>query len=187
MRRLSVLLIALVALAWPASSASAQSADGVGWGVTGGVGIAYGTITADATRKMEPTFNGGVFASLPLSERWSFQPEVRYDIRKITISGISTDVTYISVPLLLKNKVWGIYMVQGVALNFLTRADVFDVDFKDVYTSPDVALVIGAGKRFNRVSVEGRWETGFRTFQKDIAVGGVRMRALTAVVSYHIK
>lgn len=187
MRRLSVFLIALVAVASSASAASAQTNEGFGWGVTAGVGIGYGTVTENTTREMEPTLNGGLFASMPLSERWSFQPELKYDVRTINIGNVPTDIAYITVPVLLKNKVWGIYMVQGVSFNFLQKAEIFDVDFKDVYTSPDVALVIGVGKRFDRLSVEGRWETGFRTFQSGIDAGGVRMRALTAVVSYHIK
>lgn len=187
MRRFSAAVLALVCLAVSASSVSAQTTEGFGWGVTGGVGIGYGTITENATRKMEPTLNGGLFASMPLSERWSFQPELKYDVRTITISNVPTDVAYITVPVLLKNKVWGIYMVQGLSFNFLQKAEIFEVDFKDAYTSPDVALVIGVGKRFDRLSVEGRWETGFRTFQSGIDAGGVRMRALTAVVSYHIK
>lgn len=187
MRRFSAFVLACVAVVSSAPVASAQTADGFGWGVTGGVGIGYGTVTENATRKMEPTINAGLFASMPLSERWSFQPEVKYDVRTITISNVPTEVTYITVPVLLKNKVWGIYMVQGVSFNFLQKAEIFDVDFKDAYTSPDVALVIGVGKRFDRLSVEGRWETGFRTFQSGINAGGVRMRALTAVVSYHIK
>lgn len=184
MRTLSAILLVGLAAAWSASPAMAQSAT-KSWGVTAGFGIGYGTITEDSSREMEPTFNAGVFAELPLSERWSFRPELKYDRRTITIGNISTEASFISVPVLLTNKVWGIYFVQGVSLNFLTSAEIFDVDFTDAHASPDVALIVGAGKRFGRLSVEGRWETGFRTFQKDVPVGGTRLRTLTGVVSFH--
>lgn len=183
MRKFYATLLVGLAVAASASPASAQSTKS--WGVMAGLGIGYGTVTEDSTREMEPTFNGGVFAELPLSERWSFRPELKYDRRTINIGNIPTDVSYLSVPLLLTNKVWGIYFAQGVSLNVVTSAEIFDVDFKDAYTSPDIALIVGAGKRFGRLGVEGRWETGFRTFQKDVPVGGTRLRTLTGVVSYH--
>ena len=185
MRRLPAFLFTIVAVAFLASPVSAQTTTGITWGVQGGIGIGYGTISENASRDIEPTFNAGLFANKPLGERFSFQVEAKYDRRTITISEIPTEVTYISVPLLLKNNFRGIYMVQGVAVNFLASASIFDVDFKDAYTSPDFAIIVGAGKRFNRVSVEGRWETGLRTFQDSVEFNGVRLRTLTGVVSYH--
>jgi hypothetical protein len=62
-----------------------------------------------------------------------------------------------------------------------------DVDFKDAHTSPDAAIILGVGKRFNRFSVEGRWETSLRSLQKDLDIGGVRLRSLTGVVSVYLK
>ena len=184
MRTLYAISLVALALASSATPASAQTAT-KSWGVTAGFGIGYGTITETSTREMEPTLNGGVFAELPLSERWSFRPELKYDRRTINIGNIPTEVSLISVPVLVTNNVWGIYFVQGVSFNFLQSAEIFDVDFTDAYTSPDIALIVGGGKRFGRLSVEGRWETGFRTFQKDVPVGGTRLRTLTGVVSYH--
>jgi hypothetical protein len=127
-----------------------------------------------------------VFALVPLSARWSFQPEVKFDHRNITISDVPSLVNYVTVPLLLRNTIGGFYMLQGASINILTSASVFGVDFKDVYTSPDVAIVIGGGKRAGPVSIDGRWESGLRSFQKDVS-SGVHLRTFTATVSYHIK
>lgn len=189
MRRLSWLLFAAVALVTIglASPASAQTA-GNSFGVQIGFGTAYGTVPKDGgTRKMEPTFNVGGVAIMPLSTNWAFQPELKYDKRKITIGGVSTEVGYVSLPLLLRNRFLGVYMVQGVSINTVAHASIFDVDFKDALNSPDVSIVLGVGKRFDRWSLEGRWETGLRTFQKDLELSGVRMRALTAVASVYLK
>ena len=41
------------------------------------------------------------------------------------------------------------------------------------------AIIIGGGKRFGRWSIEGRWETGLRSFQTEIEEGGVRLRTIT--------
>lgn len=186
MRRLPLLcsLIVLVGLAAPAS---AQTAAEKNFGITGGFGLGYGTVPEGSDRKMEPTFNIGGVAVMPFSENWAFQPELKFDRRKITIGGVTTNVSYVSVPVLLRNKFLGIYMVQGVSLNNVVSASIFDVDFKDAITTPDVAIVLGVGKRFERWSLEGRWESGLRTFQKDIDSGGVRMRSLTAVATVYLK
>lgn len=187
MRRLPVALFMFTAAFAVAAPAVAQTNEGPSWGVQAGVGIGYGTIPEGSTREVEPTFNGGVFAVLPFSSRFSFQPELKYDSRTITVNGIPTEVGYISVPLLLRNDFLGIYLTQGVALNMVARASIFDVDFKDAINSPDIAILLGVGKRFDRVSVEGRWETGLRSFQKDIDATGVRLRTLTGVVSIYFK
>jgi hypothetical protein len=189
MRRGTLALVAILVAVWSATPASAQTMRGTNWGVTGGFGIGYGTVPEGTTRDMEPALNLGVFAVVPLNESWSFQPELKYDKRTINTGEIPHEIDYLSVPILFRNKFLGIYMVQGLAVNFVTRASIFDVDFKEATTSPDFAIIIGAGKRFDRWSLEGRWETGYRSVQKDLPgdLGGVRARSLTAVVSVYLK
>ena len=185
MGKRALVLCTFLAVAFAAAPASAQTPETKSWGVTAGVGIGYGTVPEGTTRDMEPTFNGGVFAVLPFSDNWSFQPELRLDKRTINTGEIPTEITYLNVPLLLRNKFFGLYMVQGVSINTVLSASIFDVDFKDAMTSSDVAIILGVGKRFDRWSVEGRWETGLREIQKDLDLSGVRARALTGVVSFY--
>ena len=185
MGKRALALFSILAAVLAAAPASAQTPDAKGWGVTAGLGIGYGTVPEGTTRDMEPTFNGGVFAVLPFSDNWSFQPELRLERRTINTGEIPTDITYLNVPLLLRNKFFGIYMVQGVSINTVMSGSIFDVDFKDALNTPDVAIIIGAGKKFDRWSVEGRWETGLRELQKDLDLSGVRARALTGVVSIY--
>jgi hypothetical protein len=118
--------------------------------------IPRGPVPDGTDRKVGATFNGGLVAALPFSDNWAFQPELRYDKRKITTGGITTDVSYISVPVLLRNQFLGIYMVQGVSINAVASASIFDVDFKDAIQSPDFGIVIGVGKRFGRWSLKAR-------------------------------
>lgn len=187
MRKLPWVLLAILIIGL-ASPAAAQTPDSKSIGVSAGVGIGYGTVPKESgDRQMEAAFNGGVVGILPISTNWSFQPELRFDKRKITIGGVSTDVSYVTIPVLLRNKFLGIYMVQGVSINTVASASIFDVDFKDALNSPDVAIVLGVGKRSDKFSLEGRFETGLRNFQKDVSLGGVRMRALTAVVTVFLK
>ena len=186
MARRTLVLFTVLAALCTATTASAQTR---AWsaGVTGGVGISYGTVPEGTTRDMEPTFNVGVFGLWPLSENWAFQPELKFDKRTINTGEIPTDITYLSVPLLFRNKFLGVYMVQGVTVNTVLDASIFDVDFGDAINSPDVAVIIGFGKRFERWSLEGRWETGLRELQKELQLDGVRARSLTAVVSVYLK
>jgi len=186
MRRISSLLAAAIAVTAFATPAAAQSTDNPSWGVVAGIGLGYGTVDKNSSREMKATVNGGLFADLPISARWGFRPEIKFDHRDISIGNVPTQLNYISVPLLFRNNIKGLYMVQGVSINTIASASIFDVDFKSIYNSPDIALVIGAGKRTNRIGIDVRWESGFRTFQKNIS-SGVRMRAITANVSYHFK
>jgi hypothetical protein len=186
MRRLPVLCLAILTLCG-AAPAFAQTTATKNVGVTAGLGIGYGAVPEGTSRDMEPTFNIGAVAVLPFSENWAFQPELKFDRRKITVGDIPTEVSYLSLPIMLRSKFRGIYMVQGLSINTVISASIFDQNFKDAITSPDVALVIGAGKRFDRWSLEGRWETGFRSFQKDIAFTGVKLRSLTAVATVYLK
>lgn len=161
MRRLTWLVCAILTVGM-AVPAFAQTTAGKNVGISVGAGIGYGTVPDGTDRKIEGAFNGGLVAVLPLSENWAFQPELRYDKRKVTTGGITTEVSYVTLPVLLRNKFLGIYMVQGVSFNAAASASIFDVDFKDAIQSPDVSIVLGVGKRFERWSLEARWETGLR-------------------------
>jgi hypothetical protein len=179
-------MFAFVITALSAIPALAQPSD-VTWGVQGGGGIGYGTVTEGTTREMKPAYNVGVFAVTPFIGGFKFQPEVKWDHRDITIGGIATKVDYLSVPLLLRTNFLGIFMTQGVALNFVERATVFDVDFKSALTSPDMAIILGVGKRVGNVAVSGRWDSALRSFQGGINAGGVHARAITGVVSVFLR
>ncbi|MGE3402389.1 MAG: outer membrane beta-barrel protein [Vicinamibacterales bacterium] len=190
MRVLQIAALALLVTVASAMPARAQSfPDEFTWGVQGGLGMGYGTVPPDSgtTREMGSPFAGGIFAAIPIGGGFRFQPEFKFDHREVTIGGITTKANYLSVPLLFRNDFLGIFMTQGVSLNFLRSATVLDNDFKDAYTSLDYGIIMGLGKTVGRVSLEGRWDTGLRSFQKDIGVGGVRHRALTGVVSVHLK
>jgi len=169
-----------------ASPASAQTA-GKSFGLTAGFGTAYGTVPNGHSRKMEPTTNGGVMAIMPMSENWAFQPELKWDHRKLTTGGVSINMNYLDVAVLFRNKFHGVYMVQGASINTIVSASIFDVDFKKAIQSPDVGIILGAGKRFEKWSLEGRWETGLRTVQKDLAFSGVHHRSITAVGTWYLK
>lgn len=189
MRRLVLLAATAGVLAVPVTPALAQYPDdGVAWGVQGAVGTNYATVPPDSgtTRGWETTYNVGVFAVTPFIGSFKFQPEIKWDHRDVTVGGITTKMDYLSVPLLFRSSFLGIFMTQGVAINVPMRVTIFDIDFKSAYTSPDVAIILGVGKKVGRVSVEGRWDTGFRSLQKDIGAGGTRHRAITGVVSYQL-
>ncbi len=189
MRRLLLPVLAAVVLAASVTPAQAQLSDsGLAWGVQGSIGTNYATVPPDSgtTRKWETNYTVGLFAVTPFIGSFKFQPEVKWDHRDVTVGGITTKMDYLSVPLLFRSSFLGIFMTQGIAINVPMKVSIFDIDFKSAYTNPDVAIILGVGKRVGRVSIEGRWDTGFRSMQKDIGAGGTRHRAITGVVSYQI-
>lgn len=88
-------------------------------------GVNFATITGDDIDDLDSrtSFNVGLFMELPLSERFSFQPEVLYSGQGFTMVTIDQDnpfdtdenveyqLSYIQVPLLAK-----IYLVEGLSI-----------------------------------------------------------------------
>ena len=120
MRRLLLPVVTAVVLAVSVTPARAQYADdGIAWGVQGSVGTNYATIPPDSgtTRKWETNYTVGMFAVTPFLGGFRFQPEIKWDHRNVTIGGITTNMDYLSVPLLFRSSFLGIFMTQGFAIN----------------------------------------------------------------------
>ena len=161
-------------------------------GVKGGVNSTK--ITGDDINdvKSRTSFNVGLLAEIPITQRLSLQPEVMYsgqgfDVEEIdqdnmfdTDENIEYQLDYIQVPLLLKA-----YLVKGLSieagpqfgfkiheeLDFQPNNDGGDIEINedDSYVKDfDTGLVLGAGYKFdNGFFVNGRYNMGLTNIFED--------------------
>jgi hypothetical protein len=96
---------------------------------------------------------------------------------------------YFEIPVLAKLKLFkGIYMLEGIAFGFpvsakVTHATGDDTDIKSSITSPDIGLVIAGGVPVApKVSVEFRYEGGFKKVSNVATADTQRLRSLSGII-----
>ncbi|PIB31727.1 hypothetical protein BFP78_07575 [Gaetbulibacter sp. 5U11] len=161
-------------------------------GIKGGLNSA--TISGDDFGDLDSrtSFNAGLVAEIPLTERLSFQPEVLYsgqgfDVREIdqdnivdTDENIEYQLDYIQVPLLLKA-----YIVKGLSVeagpqfgfkiheefDYQPNSDGGDIgiDSDDSYVKDfDTSIALGAAYKFdNGFFLSGRYNLGVTDIFED--------------------
>lgn len=161
-------------------------------GVKGGVNSTK--ITGDDIDdvKSRTSFNVGLLAEIPITERFSLQPEVMYsgqgfDVKEIdqdnifdTNENIEYQLDYIQVPVLLKA-----YLVKGLSieagpqfgfkiheeLDFQPNNDGGDIEINEDESNVkdfDTGLVLGAAYKFdNGFFVNGRYNMGLTNIFED--------------------
>ena len=175
----SVLLIAIAILGM-GSSASAQ--EYWNFGIKGGLN--FSTITGDyfESPKTRTGLNFGVLAEIPVSDKFSIQPEVLYSAQGYDFASIDEDnifdnddnieyqVDYISVPVLAEFYVLdGLSIQAGPSFNFKVneeldyqpRNDAGDIN-KDRFDSFGLNGVVGLEYKLNSgLFFDGRYNYGF--------------------------
>lgn len=157
-------------------------------------GVNFANIVGDDIDDLDSrtSFNVGLFMEIPLSERFSFQPELLYSGQGFTImtndqdnvfdtdENIEYQLSYIQVPLLAK-----IYLVEGLSIEagpqfgFKINEEIDTeptgdggdtvIDPDDSYIKDfDTSLALGAGYKFNNgFFVNARYTYGLTNIFKD--------------------
>ncbi|MDN3492116.1 porin family protein [Winogradskyella bathintestinalis] len=157
-------------------------------------GVNFSKLTGDDFNEVDSrtSFNAGLVAEIPISERFSFQPEVFYsgqgfDIQEIdqdnvfdTDQNVEYQLDYIQVPLLLK-----VYLVQGLSVEagpqfgFKIHEEFdsepnsdggdFEIDEDDSYVKDfDTSLAFGTSYKFNSgFFLSARYTMGLTSIFKD--------------------
>jgi hypothetical protein len=180
-------LLALAAVVMSVGAAQAQT-DTPKFGVFGGFNHSYFATTegGEAPAKQGGLF--GAFAVIRRDKAIKIQPEVQLSQRRVQVIYAGTETTYSTMYVNLAlnvrmNLFKGIYSTQGPQFSFPVRARLqvpgASADIKDNIAS-DFSLIVGVGKQFGRIGVEGRWDAGFKRVEK-IPLGGFikRNRAIT--------
>lgn len=149
----------------------------------------FATSPSGETKAKQGLLLGGL-AVLRRDKYFQIQPEVQFSQRRVGVTYAGTDTTYsttyVNLSLLLRTKLFkGLYTTQGPQFSIPVRASLKvpggTADVKD-NIAKDISLVIGIGRQFGRIGIEGRWDSGLKRVE-EIPLGGFvkRNRAITVM------
>lgn len=131
-------------------------------------GVNFASIRGDNTDDISgrTSFAGGLYAELPMSGEFTFQPELLYSGQGAEFTGIEGDETfkldYLNVPLMFKYYVSEGFNVQaGPQIGFLLSAKADEVNTYDFMTNIDFGLNFGLGYKLESgINIEARYNLG---------------------------
>jgi outer membrane protein with beta-barrel domain len=174
-------LLAIVAIAFSATTQAQTTSFGLKAGMTGS-NMKMSSSGFTISLKTKIGFYAGAFAEVGVSEKFAVQPELFYSSMgakmKLSDSGQNFSATenlgYISLPILAKYKTDGFSIFLGPQISYLLSAKSKDsesnssVDDKDEYKPIEIAGVIGAGYTFtNNLGIDARYQVGLSNLVKD--------------------
>ena len=163
MKKLFITMFAILAL----TSISAQE---VLFGAKAGVNFA--SITGEDTDDLDgiTAFHFGAVVEIPVSEKFSIQPELLYSAQgaKFSEDGMDIDLklNYINVPVLAKFYVADGFSIEagpqfGILLDAEVEGDGMSLDIKDNVTSLDIGVDFGLGYKLdNGLNFGARYNLG---------------------------
>jgi len=201
MRVPAVCLIGMMVM----GSAVAASAQGLEYGVKGGVTLADLNETSDtdnASFDLRVGFLVGGFVTWPLGGRLAFQPEALFTqkgAKSDQLGGTSTEkLDYLDIPLLVSYRITGtrernFSAFGGPSVGVLLRArssasfggTSFEENVKDQVKSTDFAVVGGLAYHRGRFVVDGRYSWGLTDIDKETGDGvEIRNRGISFLAGW---
>lgn len=184
----SILLVAIALFAFTTVSAQEY----VMFGAKGGVN--FSTFSGDGVSAFtdnngRTSFHLGLLAEIPMSERFSIQPEVLYSgqgydlVSRDNANDIEYQLDYINIPIIAKFYVFeGLALEAGPQVGFLVNSEIdsersfLDDDNSiplndDQFNKTDFSLALGASYKFRGgLFVNGRYNIGLREIYDDSIV-----------------
>ncbi|PKB15655.1 porin family protein [Flavobacterium sp. 5] len=184
--------IAFTGLSLANIQAQTNSSNEPQFGIKGGVNFSNIYSTEVDDNNVLTSFNAGVYASFPVGDILSIQPEVLYSRKggeltydnAITSGKTQFKLNYIEVPILLKVNITDNLNVQaGPYFAYLIDSKVSNdangdaLDFEDSYSNDDfnkfdVGISGAIGFDFNSIGIGARYNYGFTTIGKERNIAG---------------
>jgi hypothetical protein len=196
-----VLFGSLVLVASVLLGGAPAAAQGLNWGVKGGVNFA--TLSVDEEPKPEFQYRIGLiaggFVTWPMASHLDVQPEALFSQQGATFDALGAGSTiktdYLVIPILVRYKLnssgRGLVLFAGPSLAFKLSANatadfgggsVTD-DISDEIESFDYGLVFGGGWEAGRLSIDGRYTWGLSRINVDGADPQKTMHRVIAVLA----
>jgi hypothetical protein len=184
--------IAFTGLSLASIQAQTNSSNESQFGVKGGVNFSNIYDTEVDDNNVLTSFNAGFYATLPVGDIISIQPEILYSRKggelnydnAITTGTAQFKLNYLEVPVLFKvNITDNLSVYAGPYFAYLLDAEVNNdadgeaIDFEDAYDNDDfnkfdVGISGGIGYEFNSLGIGARYNYGFSTIGKEREFAG---------------
>lgn len=127
-------------------------------------GLNFSTVNGDHTEGIDyvTSQNIGLVSEIPLSEKFSFQPEVLYSRQGYSFGDNIVELNYLNVPLMGKYYLAKGFSVEaGPQIGFLLSAKNEKLDVKDAFKKVDFGFNFGLGYKFqNGINFSARYNLG---------------------------
>ena len=144
------------------------NAQKINFGIKGGLNFA--NISGDNTKNFDAvtSFNFGVLSEIPISDKFSFQPELLYSGQGYSFNDNTVALGYLNVPLMGKYYVTKGFSVEaGPQIGYLLSAKNESINVKDSFKSVDFGVNFGLGYKLdNGLNFGARYNMGVSNINK---------------------
>ncbi|MBU2950724.1 PorT family protein [Tamlana agarivorans] len=157
------------------------------FGVKGGLNFANVMGDQSENKDLVTAFNFGGMVEIPISEKFSVQPEIMFSGNGFSINEDVTALNYLDIPVMAKYYLTkGLSIEAGPQIGFLLSAKTEDIDVKDSYNNVNFGLSTGVGYKLdNGINFGARYNLGLSNIN-DIDGSSIKNRlgALQLSVGY---
>ena len=127
-------------------------------------GLNFASVSGDNTNGTDvvTSFNFGVVSEIPISDKFSFQPELMYSGQGYGLKDNTIALSYLNIPLMGKYYLTkGLSVEAGPQIGFLFSAKNDKTNIKDLYTTFDFGANFGLGYKLeNGLNFSARYNLG---------------------------
>lgn len=127
-------------------------------------GLNFASITGDDSKgsDMVTSFNFGFLSEIPISEKFSFQPELMYSGQGYSFNNNTIALSYLNIPLMGKYYIAkGLSLEAGPQIGFLFSAKNAKTDVKNSFKTFDFGVNFGLGYKLdNGLNFGARYNLG---------------------------
>ncbi|MEO8532143.1 MAG: porin family protein [Flavobacterium sp.] len=115
-------------------------------------GLNFASVSGDNTKGIDvvTSFNFGVLSEIPISDQFSFQPELMYSGQGYSFNDNTIALSYLNIPLMGKYYLTkGLSVEAGPQIGFLLSAKNEKTDVKDSFNTFDFGVNFGLGYKLD--------------------------------------
>lgn len=115
-------------------------------------GLNFANISGDNTKGIDAvtSFNFGILSEIPISDKFSFQPELMYSGQGYSFNDNTIALSYLNIPLMGKYYVTkGLSLEAGPQIGFLLAAKNEKTNVKDSFNTFDFGVNFGLGYKLD--------------------------------------